>query len=176
MYKILVIVLLIFNSSLADAQTIKLNYKPKGVFIHFHLDGSDFYTDTTALMSIYNEKKSAHKAYTSAVKAHIRKAVANTGSDTISFPGEFALFAETHVPNTSDRWHLRYAVIELIEKRKVIIRDNSGHDVPKLMKAVKGQTESTITYLYTSHICGEQILEQTYQIRTSAREVRLRRF
>lgn len=176
MYKLLVIALLIFNSSLANAQTIKLNYKPKGVFIHFHLDDSDFYTDTTALMSIYNEKKSAHKAYTSAVKAHIRKAVRTANTDTISFPGEYSLVTEDLTMKDSMRWYLPYAIIKLIEKRKVIVHDSSGHAVSKLLKAVKDQTESTITYSYTSQICDEQIIEQTYQTRTTTTEIRLRRF
>jgi len=176
MFKSIILILLILIPSLTYAQVFRLKYQPEGVIIHFHLQGSDFYTDTSALVKVYNEKNTGHKAYASSVKAHIRKVVKNAASDTISFLGEYIFFTEDIITKESDRWYLPYAIVELIEKRKVVIKDTSGHFVTKLRKAVKEQTENSITFSYTSHNCGEQILEKTYPTIRTITEIRVRRF
>jgi hypothetical protein len=42
-------------ASLSNAQTIKLDFEPKGEIIKFYVDSLTIYTDTTSLFFVYKE-------------------------------------------------------------------------------------------------------------------------
>ena len=141
-----------------SAKKYKLNYQPHGMIVKFQFDSMIIYTDTTSLLSLYNEKED----YALRVINYIRKSIRNTKNDTITFVGEYLPFEDGIDNKYSNDWYIEWALLQLIKKKKIQLINKYGAKV-KVIKTKRIGKKKT-NYIKRSYInkeTNEELFKET---------------
>ncbi len=120
------------------------------------------YTDTTSLMSLYNEKED----YDLRVINYIRKSIRDINNDTITFNGENIPFDDGIINKYQEDWYIKWAILELVKKRKVHLIDKYGNKVKIIVTKRIGKKKQN--YVKRSDIneeTGAELFKETLFVR-----------
>ena len=146
-----------------NAQTIKLDYEPKGKIIQFYFDSLNIYTDTNSLFRVYDKDRSD---YDLRVKNLVRRKINNEKSDTVSFDGDFIPFDDGIDKKHQKDWFVEGAIIELIRDKKLKMYDKQGKHVATIvMKRIGKKKDNYIKRSYINKETKEELLSETIFIR-----------
>ncbi len=151
------ILFLYFNVS---AQSIKLNYEPKGVIIMFNFDSLTIYTDTTVLFDLYRNNGNLKK-YNSRVINFVQNEIHNSELDTIVFSGNFISFHDGVINKYQTDWYVDWAILKLTSENKLKMFDKHGVLVKKIKrKKIGTKKEGYMRKAYINKETGEELFSE----------------
>lgn len=130
--KLLLSLSLILISLSLYAKRINLNYEPIGQIIVIHYDSLTIITDSTALFSIYKDTDNSQTSIR--LKNFIRKESKMSNGDTLVFSGDFIPFNDSIDNSYVTDWYVKWAIIELTNKKKLKLYDKHGQVVRKIKR------------------------------------------
>jgi len=156
-FKLISLLLVVLLPYIVNAKKYKLNYQPHGIIVKFQFDSIIIYTDTTSLLSIYNEKDS----YDLRVMKYIRKSIKDINNDTITFIGKNILFNDGINKYPND-WYIEWALLQLIKNKKVQLINRHGQKVRIISTKKIGRKKTN--YIKRSYIdkeTNEELFKET---------------
>ena len=127
-----------------NAQSIKLNFEPKGQIVEFHFNNLTIYTDTTSLFAIYDQKGTM-KDYDLRVGNFVREQIIETNSDTVRFSGHFIPFNDG-IDNKE--WYVEWVILHLMKANRLKIFDKHGELVETILTKEKGTKKKGLVRRY----------------------------
>jgi len=153
--------LLLFFTVSTNAQTINLDYEPKGKIIQFYIDSLTIYTDTTSLFRVY-DKDGDRKDYDLRVKNLVRRKISNTKSDTVTFHGDFIPFDDSIDKKHQKEWHVEWAILRLTREKKLKMYDKRGKLVATIVtKKIGKKKDNYIKRSYINKETKDELLSET---------------
>ncbi|PKP17660.1 MAG: hypothetical protein CVU05_15115 [Bacteroidetes bacterium HGW-Bacteroidetes-21] len=121
---------LLFTTFISNAQTIKLNYIPKGQIIKFTLNNITIITDTTALFSVTDYRPYVTDSnYLQRIRILLTSKKEN---DTIEISNPFVSFNDSiNIPNET-YWRIWLSIRILTKENKVVIINSNGNIIRKI--------------------------------------------
>lgn len=151
--------LVLLLSFVTKAQTIKLDYEPKGQIIKFYFDSLTIYTDTTSLFSIFADEGNL-KDYDLRVKNFVLKQIKESKNDTVTFSGNYIPFNDG-IEN-KEEWYVDWVILHLTKEKKVKIYDKHGQLVKILVtKKVGKKKKNYVARLYINKATNEELFRET---------------
>jgi len=158
--KFQITVLFLFLLSVVSAQSIKLNYEPKGLLIEFKYDSLTLYTDTIALFDTYRKEGNLVK-YDLRVFNLVRKEICRAQNDTIKFSGDFIPFNDGIVENRQKSWYIKWAILQLTKANKLKMYDKHGTIVTKIKgKKIGTKKEGYIRRAFINKRTNEELFSE----------------
>lgn len=148
-----------------NAQTIKLDFEPKGQVIKFYFDSLIIYTDTASLFSVY-AKEGGLKDYDLRVKNFVLGKSGLNKNDTIIFSGNFIPFNDGIENRYQEDWYVEWAILHLTKEKKVKIYDKHGQLVKMIvMKKVGKKRTNFVKRSYINKATQEELLKEVLFMR-----------
>ena len=128
----IIILFLTLWTPISNAQTIKLDFEPKGQIIKFYFNSLTIYTDTTSLFFVYKENGTL-KDYDLRVKNLVKQQFLNNNTDTAFFSGDFIPFNDSIDNKYQKDWYVEWAILHLTMANRLKIYDKHGQLVEKIV-------------------------------------------
>lgn len=147
--KTFVIYCLLFLTLGLKAQSLRLDFKPKGQIIEFHLDSLTIYTDTSSLFYVYSHYADYEESEQETEKLRVKNIILGQfqtrKNDTAIFSERFVTFNDS-LENALE-WDFKWIILRLIKEKKVKIFDIHGQLV-KTIFIKKSLSENVGGYQY----------------------------
>lgn len=148
-----------------NAQTIKLDYEPRGQIVKFYFDSLTIYTDTTSLFAVYANEGDL-KDYDLRVKNFVLRHIKEASSDTVIFSGSFIPFNDSIVKKHQEDWYVEWALLHLTKEKKIKIYDKHGQLVKTIVTKRNGKKKNNyVKRSYINKATNEELLRETLFIR-----------
>lgn len=142
------------------AQSIKLNYNPKGTIVKFNFDSLTIYTDTTSIFGMYNEKGKL-KNYDASVIKFVREEVSKAQNDTVCFNGNFIPMNDTVQNIPQSDWYIDWLILQLTKKNKLKMYDKQGLEVRKVIrKKIGTKKEGYVRRAYINKVTRVELFSE----------------
>lgn len=149
-----------------NAQTIQLDFEPKGQIIKFYVDSLTIYTDTSSLYSVYRENGTL-KDYDLRIKNLVEKQFHILQTDTAFFSGDYIPFNDGIHNIYQKDWNVEWAIIQLTKANKVKIVDKHGHLVETMvMKKIGTKKKGHIRRAFINKNTREELFSELIFMRT----------
>lgn len=151
-----------------NAQTIKLDFEPKGQVVKFYFDSLTIYTDTTSLFNVYSQYGSKGlEAYDLRVKNLVLRQFKESKNDTAFFSGNYIHFNDGIDNKYHEDWYVEWALLHLIKEKNVLIFDRHGQRV-KIIKTEKNgsKKKNHIRRAFINKDTNEELFSETLFMRT----------
>jgi len=142
-----------------NAQTIKLDFEPRGQVIKLYFDSMTIYTDTTSLFNVYSQfGTKGLEAYHFRVKKLILRQFEDNKNDTAIFSGNYIRFNDGIENKYQEGWYVRWALIHLINEKKILIIDRHEKRVKIIKIKKKGsKKKNNIRRAYINKDTNEEL-------------------
>ena len=168
MNKLTIILTILFTiwTSISNAQTIKLDFEPKGQIIKFHFDSLTIYTDTTSLFFVYKENGTM-KDYDLRVKNLVKKQFSNNNTDTAFFSGDFIPFNDSIDNKNQKDWSVEWAILNLTRANRLKIYDKHGQLVETIVpKKIGTKKKGYVRRAFINKNTKEELFSELLYMRT----------
>ncbi len=150
-----------------NAQTIELNYQPKGFIVVFQFNNLTIYTDTSTVFNVVSRDWSKDTdEYDRRIRNLILKQIKNVRNDTISFSGHIIPFNDSIHNKILDDWYILSVIIQLIDENKLEIFDQTKRQVKSIYvkrKKIVRKNEKilwTDRFIYINKETRKELFEQ----------------
>jgi len=150
------------------AQTINLDYAPKGKIIKFYFDSLNIYTDTTSFFYIYaHEERRGYKAYDRRIKNVVLQQFKISKNDTATFSGDLIPFNDS-INNAYEKgWYVDWAILNFTREDKLKIYDKHGQLVKTIItKKIGTKRNGRVRRAYINKDTKEELFSSLWFFRT----------
>lgn len=146
-----------------NAQTIKLDFEPKGQVVKFYFDSLTIYTDTTSLFNVYSKYETKGlEAYDQRVKNLVLRQFKDSKKDTVFFTGNNIPFNDGIANKYEEDWYVEWAILHLTIEKNILIFDKHGQRVKAIKtKKIGTKKKNYIRRAYINKDNGEELFSET---------------
>ena len=151
-----------------NAQTIKLDYEPKGQIIKFYIDSLTIYTDSTSLFAVYTNDRYRH--FDLEVKNFILKQIKEANNDTVTFSGNLITFNDSigkkYKVDWKVDWYVTGTIVNLTKDKKLKIYDKHNQLVKRIVtKKIGKKKNHNVKRVYINKATSEEMFRETLPTR-----------
>jgi hypothetical protein len=152
---------------LASAQTINLDFEPKGQIIKFCIENLTVYSDTTSVFYVYdNCGAKGFEEYDLKVKRYISQNLPKRKGDTITFTGNFIPLNDNFTNQNQKDWAIDWVILQLTKQKRIKIYDSHGQVVRQITtKRIGTKKEGHVRRAFINKETKEELFSELIFLR-----------